>query len=133
MKRVLVFGTFDEIHPGHMAFFQEALNHGEYIIVVLAQDDTVLKLKNREPVLAFEERKKALEALTEVGEVIPGDLQLGVYTMVSEAKPDLIAFGYDQEDLKEDFERFAHNHQLNIPSVTLSPHNPDVYKSSLLN
>jgi FAD synthetase len=102
MKRVLVFGVFDQLHLGHMAFLKEALTLGDTLIVVLAQDAIVFKLKNREPVLAFEERKKALEALSDVSEVLPGDLSLGSYVVVSEAKPDIIAFGYDQEALKDE-------------------------------
>ena len=130
-KTVLVFGVFDELHPGHLAFLKEAAELGDKLVIALAQDRIVLELKGREPVQMMDDRKTALEALKNVSEVIPGDNSIGTYSPVISTKPDIVAFGYDQEALREDFERFAHEQGLEVKIITLSPHKPDLHKSSL--
>ena len=34
MAKVMVFGTFDGVHPGHENFFEQAKQHGDYLIAV---------------------------------------------------------------------------------------------------
>ncbi|HEY4500387.1 MAG TPA: adenylyltransferase/cytidyltransferase family protein, partial [Candidatus Paceibacterota bacterium] len=47
MKRVMVFGTFDILHPGHLYFLRAAKKLGDYLIVSLARDVNVRKIKGR--------------------------------------------------------------------------------------
>ncbi len=61
-KRVLVTGCFDLLHSGHIAFLEEASNHGE-LIVGIGSDETVRNLKGKYPVYTEQERKYMLEAL----------------------------------------------------------------------
>ena len=134
MKTVLVFGVFDRLHPGHIAFLKEAATQGDRVVVILAQDATVTELKNRKPVQPLEVRKRALLEQTEVevDEVIDGDLTLGTYSALERVHPDVIAFGYDQHELREDLERFLEQHHIQAERATLSPYKPNIYKSSLL-
>ena len=49
MKRILTYGTFDLLHPGHGVYLQEAKNLGGYnskLYVVVARDSTVEKRKS---------------------------------------------------------------------------------------
>ena len=48
-KKVMAFGVFDRLHPGHIAFLKQAAGMGGELIVVLARDASVLKLKNKIP------------------------------------------------------------------------------------
>ena len=61
-KTILVTGCFDLLHSGHIAFLEEASNHGE-LIVGIGSDETVKSLKGRYPVYTEQERKYLLEAL----------------------------------------------------------------------
>jgi cytidyltransferase-like protein len=49
MKKVMVFGTFDGLHPGHESLFAQAREHGDWVIVVVARDRTVQEVKGRLP------------------------------------------------------------------------------------
>jgi FAD synthetase len=122
--KVLVFGTFDYLHPGHLFVLKEASKRGE-LWAVVARDRNVEKLKGRLALQTEDERKKA------VGEAIPAiHAVLGDATdflaPVREIKPDLILLGYDQalppgvkeSDLPCEVER--------LPAFE-----PDKYKSSL--
>ena len=59
MVRVMVFGTFDGLHQGHLNFFKQArnLSKNSYLIVSVARDKNVKKIKGRLPYL--NEKKKA--------------------------------------------------------------------------
>ena len=44
-KRIMVFGTFDGLHKGHLNFFKQAKNFAEnsFLIVSVARDKNVFK------------------------------------------------------------------------------------------
>ena len=56
MGKVMVFGTFDGLHPGHLNFFKQAIRLGDYLVVVGARDKPVNKVKKRKP--RFSERQR---------------------------------------------------------------------------
>jgi cytidyltransferase-like protein len=61
-KKVFVTGCFDMLHSGHVAFLEEAANHGE-VYVGIGSDETVRSLKGRYPVNNQDERRYMIEAL----------------------------------------------------------------------
>jgi cytidyltransferase-like protein len=131
MKRALLFGTFDGLHEGHKALFSSAQKHGE-LIIALAPDSVVERLKGRLPVKTFEERRAELLASGLVAEVVESDDIEGTYHVLEIARPDIIVFGYDQSRLMKDFHRFREETGLQMPTVTLESFEPERYKSSLL-
>ncbi len=133
MKTVLLFGTFDGLHPGHEAMFKQAWQVGDKIVVVLALDKTVKELKGKKPKYSFKVRSEALEASGFVDEVIEGDKELGTYSVIKKIKPDIIAFGYDQALLRENLLAYLKERGQSIATVTLKAFEPDKYKSSILN
>lgn len=44
-KIVMAFGTFDVFHPGHEYYLTQAKKYGDILIVVVARDKTVEKVK----------------------------------------------------------------------------------------
>ena len=44
MKKVFVNGTFDVIHPGHIAMLNFAKNLGDYLLVAIDSDDRTKRL-----------------------------------------------------------------------------------------
>ena len=56
MKKVMVFGSFDILHQGHLYFLNEARRFGEELIVVIARDETILKVKGHKPKYNEKER-----------------------------------------------------------------------------
>lgn len=70
MTRVVVNGTFDIIHPGHLALLNYAKSLGDYLIVAIDTDSRVKKLKGTDrPIHNQSERKLLLENLRAVDEV----------------------------------------------------------------
>lgn len=70
LTRVLVLGTFDLLHPGHVNFLREARYLGDELWVALNTDDFVERYK-RPPIFTFEERRQMLKALRDVDIVFP--------------------------------------------------------------
>jgi len=131
-RKVLIFGTFDLLHPGHIYFLNKARSYGDYLIVVIARDRNLLKLKNKQPLFLERERLKMISCLAMVDCAALGDLELGSYAVIRKYNPDVICFGYDQKKLKEDFMRHIFLNNLSIKIHTIKAHKSKRYKSSLL-
>lgn len=70
MKKVFVNGTFDVIHPGHLAMLNFAKNLGGYLLVAIDSDERVKRNKGpNRPINNSFERKTILENLKSVDEV----------------------------------------------------------------
>ena len=87
-------GTFDLLHMGHIYYLREAKKLGDKLIVVVARDSTVRKLKH-EPITPEEMRLNIIKELKIVDEAVLGH-EDDMYAIVKEIKPDIIALGYDQ-------------------------------------
>ena len=93
-KKVMATGTFDLLHPGHIYFLKEAKKLGDKLVVVVATDATVRKLKH-EPVNPEHVRLSLIKELKMVDEAYLG-YEDDMYKIVEEVKPDIIALGFDQ-------------------------------------
>lgn len=70
MNKIVVNGTFDIIHPGHLALLNYAKSLGDFLIVAIDTDARVKKLKGEaRPVNNQHERKLLLDNLKAVDEV----------------------------------------------------------------
>jgi FAD synthetase len=101
MKRVMAVGVFDLLHAGHLHYLEQAKSLGDYLIVVIAHDDTV-RIRKHEPVTSHELRCRMVEGLKPVDEVIIGNPpEVPIFDILPKVKPDIIALGYDQEHAEE--------------------------------
>ena len=101
MTRVLAVGVFDLLHAGHLHYMEQAKSLGDYLVVVVAHDDTVRKRKH-EPVTGQELRRRMVEGLKPVDEAVIGNPpDVPIFDILPEVKPDIIALGYDQEHAEE--------------------------------
>lgn len=105
-KKVIVFGTFDDIHAGHEDFLRQARTFGDYLIAVLPQDSGVEKLKGTLPKLTLAERMVHIKNSGLVDEAVAGDRKLGSWKVLEKYKPDVIALGFDQGLIREDLEKY---------------------------
>lgn len=95
MAKVLIAGTFDIIHPGHINLLKQAKKFGNFIVAVIARDQNVIKTKAHAPYFNEKRRFENLKNLCLAEKVVLGDL-VDPYRIIQEEKPDIVAFGYDQ-------------------------------------
>jgi len=95
LKIVLAGGVFDIIHPGHIHTLNEAKKLGDFLVVVIATDKTVLKMKKRKPLHNAQARQELVSSLSMVDLCIIGDEE-DIFKTVDLIKPQIIALGYDQ-------------------------------------
>ena len=95
LKIVLAGGVFDIIHPGHIHTLNEAKKLGDFLVVVIATDKTVIKMKKREPLHDAQARQELVSSLSMVDLCIIGDEE-DIFKTVDLIKPQIIALGYDQ-------------------------------------
>ena len=70
MKQIIVNGTFDIVHSGHLALLNYARSLGDYLIVAIDSDRRVKELKVAgRPVNTQAERQELLSNLRSVNEV----------------------------------------------------------------
>lgn len=133
MTTVVVFGTFDLLHPGHRAMLEQAARHGDHLVVVVARDEVVAHYKRRLPTQNENERVKAVRLCEVVSDAVLGDSleNQGTFSVLSALRPDIVAFGYDQQQL-ENVLKSQEVFRDRLKTVTLDPFKPDIYKTSLL-
>ncbi len=111
MTRVLVFGVFDLLHPGHLYFLKQAKRHGDHLTVVVTCDARVAHEKGAKPFFKEKERVELVKSLKDVDKVILGD-KPGAWNILRKLKPDIIALGYDQKhhikNIKKNLFRIAY-------------------------
>ena len=61
LKVVLAGGVFDIIHPGHIHTLNAAKELGDVLVVVVATDNTAVKMKKRQPLHSQDQRKELVE------------------------------------------------------------------------
>lgn len=130
--RIMVFGTFDVVHAGHEDLFRQAraLALDPWLIVSLARDPVVARIKDAPPRNGEAARREALLKHSLVDEVVMGDLA-GYVDHIRAAAPEVIALGYDQEgEFVDHLERDLAAAGLFPRVVRLQALRPDVYKTS---
>ena len=131
MKKVMVVGTFDILHLGHIDLFRQAKEHADRLIAVVAQDTRVEGLKGRTPVYTQNERKALLDHITLIDQVVMGNKD-DVYAVIQEHAPDVIALGYDQEAFTDVLQDKLDEMNLTTTIVRCEPYKDDIYKSGKL-
>ena len=72
--RIMIFGTFDMVHEGHQHLFKQAraLAQNPFLIVSIARDSNVERIKGRRPRHTQSERKKLVAKNDGVNKVVLG-------------------------------------------------------------
>jgi len=97
---VMTGGTFDLLHTGHLFTLQQAKYLGDVLVVVIASNKTVEKMKNHPPTNNQKERARIIGHIKEVDAVVLGS-EKDFMESVDIIKPDIIALGYDQYHQEE--------------------------------
>jgi FAD synthetase len=126
VKKVLCAGTFDHFHLGHVDFLKQAKSLGDTLIVVVARDETVRRIKGFSPTYDEQQRKSKVEGAGVADKVIFGNLDTDIFHIINEVNPDVIALGYDQRVSESELTQRFPGSQV----VRLAPFYPEKYKAS---
>ena len=97
VEEIVVFtnGCFDILHRGHIEYLEASKALGTRLVVGLNSDASVKRLKgDSRPIHTQEDRKKSLEALSCVDEVIVFDDDTP-YDLIKDIRPNIITKGGD--------------------------------------
>ncbi len=94
-KRVLVTGSFDIIHPGHIFLINEAAKMGDVYIIV-ARDSTIKTYKGQVPIVPEDQRLEVVKALKNVQDAILGNKGKNFMNRALSLNPDIILLGPNQ-------------------------------------
>lgn len=117
---ILASGVFDLVHYGHIRFIEEAKKLGgenSRLVVIIARDKTVKRLKGRLPIIPEDQRRAVVESLKPVDEALLGYENLSFEETITKVKPDIIAVGYDQLSIENDVKAFIKARGLTIEVV----------------
>jgi FAD synthetase len=127
---VLAFGTFDLLHEGHLFFLKRARGLGSKLIVVVARDKSVERVKGRLPVDNEETRLKRVGELPFVDSAVLGNEYSKRYEILGKIKPCVIALGYDQKPSERELLEALAATGVNAEIVRLEAFNAHRFKSS---
>ena len=108
MTTVMVNGTFDVLHPGHVALLNTARSYGDWLVVAIDTDRRVKELKGEQrPINNQIDRRIMLSALKAVDIVEFFDSTEDLVKLMERYKPDVYVKG---SDWKHDKKSTAHQY-----------------------
>ena len=127
----MAFGTFDRFHAGHESYLKQAKALGDTLIVVIALDKTVKRIKGKLPDHDQKQRLDNVKRFSIADKVILGNTD-DKYAVVKKYKPNIIALGYDQFTFTFRLEKFLIDNKMNTKVMRMKPYKPNVYKTSII-
>jgi FAD synthetase len=131
--RIMVFGTFDGLHKGHLDFFKQAKNFtkNSFLIVSIARDKNVFKIKGKYPKIKEKARMILVSKTKLVDKVVLSGLKNHIPHIVR-MRPDIVALGYDQKAYVKNLKKDLKNKGTLVKIIRLKPYKEHVYKNHLL-
>lgn len=95
-KKILVAGTFDILHPGHIFLINEAAKLGD-VYIVIATDKNRELYSGEAPIVPEQQRYEVMKSIKNVKDVKLGRHDNDTLRTVEEINPDIILLGPDQK------------------------------------
>lgn len=135
-KVVMISGGFDPIHIGHVRYIIEAKKLGDYLVVVL-NNDNWLRVKKGKEFMEENERKEIIEAINGVDKVIisahiKNTKDKSVCEEIKKIKPHIFANGGDRKPDGDPVPEVALCEELGIKIIYNVGHGGKVRSSSEL-
>ena len=99
-KTVAISGGFDPLHPGHLAYIQEAMELGDKLIIILSRDDQLIAKKGY-CFMPYNDRKVVLEAIIKDKGIVVENIDKDITSCrtLMFYNPDIFAKGGDTWDM----------------------------------
>ncbi|MFX1374535.1 MAG: adenylyltransferase/cytidyltransferase family protein [Promethearchaeota archaeon] len=95
IKRILIAGTFDLVHAGHIYLINEAAKLGD-VYVIVATDRNRELFSGERPIIPQEQRLEIIKSIKNVKEARLGRTDNDTLKTVEEIQPNIILLGPDQ-------------------------------------
>ena len=131
--RIMVFGTFDGVHEGHLNLFKQAkkLMKSSFLIVSIGRDQNVFKIKGKYPERGERARLALVKKCILVDQaVLAGSKEYLPHIL--KAHPQIIALGYDQKAYVAELKKDLKSKGILVKIVRLKPYKEKIYKNHLL-
>ncbi len=131
--KIMIFGTFDILHKGHLNLFKQArkLSANPFLIVSVARDLNVKKIKGRKPLFTDRQRLAVIKKCPLADKVVLGGSKNYLPHIIKE-EPQIIALGYDQRAYVKNLKVLLAENGLKVKISRLKAFYPKLYKSSLV-
>ena len=131
--KIMVFGTFDGLHKGHLNFFKQAkkLTENPFLIVSIGRDKNVFKIKGKYPDKNEKQRKILVSKCNLVDKVVLAGIKDHIFH-IAKMRPHIIALGYDQKAYVKNLKKDLKNKGVSVKIVRLKPYKENIYKNHLL-
>jgi FAD synthetase len=95
-KKVMIAGTFDIIHPGHIFLINEAAKLGD-VYVIVSTDKNRERYAGEAPIVPQEQRLEVVSSLKNVKKAVIGRSDNNTLKTVEQIDPDIILLGPNQK------------------------------------
>ena len=136
-KIVLVSGSYDLVHPGHLYFFEEAKKLGDILIVSVGSDEQIETLKGASmPVMKEELRLRMVAALEPVDFAVLSDEEMPMPSKLNFAKlailiqPDTFALN-DTDSAVNEKRRWLEKQGIELKLIKTA-NGPDISTTKLI-
>lgn len=106
-RKVLIAGTFELLHPGHLSYMEQAWRLGR-VVAVVSRDVNAARIKSRSLVIPAENRVRVVSSIYYVHKARLG-YEDDMLRVVEEERPDVILLGanqpFDEKSLMEKLRR----------------------------
>ena len=95
MKKGVIAGNFDVMHPGYIKMFKEAAANCDCLVVLLHDDPSVERPEKLKPILSVGERTEMLLELKSVCDVLPYTYEESLLELLKIGEFDIRFLGDD--------------------------------------
>jgi FAD synthetase len=128
--KVITFGTFDIIHPGHRYYLEQAQMYWDILITIISTDINSRKFRKREIINNQEQRIKNMKSIWIANIVELWNIN-NPYLSIKKHIPDYICLWYDQSSYTDWLEKYLENNKLEKTKIIrLKWLNTNIYNTS---
>lgn len=95
MKKGIIAGSFDLIHPGYVRMFRDSKKVCDYLIIALQGDPTIERSNKCKPVHTIKERKEILESIRFIDEIVTYNTESELYELLKNIDYDVRILGVE--------------------------------------
>ena len=95
MKKGVIAGNFDVLHPGYIKMFKEAAANCDCLVVLLHRDPSIERPDKLKPILSVEERKEMLLELKSICDILLYTYEVQLLDIIKNGDFDVRFLGDD--------------------------------------